>query len=63
MSCGTDNIPQNIPYIQTECGKSLCEILLVPHNIVMHMNNVMSMYCSHLNNVMDEWVSFGWGHF
>ena len=35
------------PHIQTECGEYLgilCEILLVPQNIVMDLNNVMLTY-------------------
>ena len=39
MLCGTDSIPRD-----SECGeypRILCEILSVPHNIVMDMNYVM----------------------
>ena len=47
MLCGTENIPRNILQcfqIQFECGKYqgiFCGIMLVPHNIVMDMRNVM----------------------
>ena len=44
MSCGTDNIPQNIieysPHFKFNMG-IFCGILLVPHNNVMELNNVM----------------------
>ena len=32
---------QNIPHIQSECGESFVRILLVPHNTVMDLNDVM----------------------
>jgi hypothetical protein len=44
MFCGTDNIAQNISHIEFEYGKySLIfhEILSIPRNIVMDLNNVM----------------------
>ena len=37
---GANNISQNIPHIQTEWGK-FRGMLLVPHNIVKNLNNVM----------------------
>ena len=37
MLCGNDNILQNIPHVQFEYN-----VLLVPHDIVMNLNNVMS---------------------
>lgn len=37
--CQTDNIPQNIPYIQSTCEEYF-EIMSVPHNIV-DLNIVM----------------------
>ena len=42
MLCGTDNIS----HIHIECGNYLtmfCGILLVPRNIVMNLNNVLSV--------------------
>ena len=45
MFCGTGNIPQNIPHIQFEYGNHSTifhEILWVPRNIVMNLNNVMN---------------------
>ena len=43
--CGTADIPQNIPIIQLNMGNIrktiLCEILSVPHNVVMDLNDVM----------------------
>lgn len=44
MFYGTHNIPWYIPRIQTKCGKYgkiLHEIVSVPQNIVMELNNVM----------------------
>ena len=37
----------NISHIQTKCGKYhgiFCGLLLVPHNIVMDLNNVMLVH-------------------
>ena len=45
MFCGTDNIPRNTPHIQTECEeypRIFHEILSVPQNTVMNLNNVMN---------------------
>ena len=42
MLCGTDNITWNIPHIRTNMKKYL-EILSVPQNTVMDLNNVMMM--------------------
>ena len=44
MFCGTKCISRNIFRIKTErekYHKVLCEILSVPYNIVMDLNNVM----------------------
>ena len=40
MLCGTNNIQHNILIFRLLMG-ILCVILLVPHNIVIDMNNVM----------------------
>ena len=48
MFCGTAKFHIVFPcitHIQSECGEysgRLCEILLVPENIVMNLNNVMN---------------------
>ena len=39
MSCETNNIVWNIPHIQIECGEYFANILSIPHNIVMDLNN------------------------
>ena len=41
MFCETNNILQNILFVQTRCEKYFCEVLSVPHNIVMDLNNVV----------------------
>ena len=38
MFFGTNNIMQNIPQLKSECG-----ILPVPQNIVINLNNVMTL--------------------
>ena len=50
MFCGVDSFPQNIPHIQTKCGKHsvlLCGILSIPQNIVMDLNNVIIAHGLH----------------
>ena len=47
MLFGTNNIMWNIPHIQTECEKYeriFYEILSVPHNILMDLNNAMNYF-------------------
>ena len=46
MFHGIDNISQTISHIHTECGKYpkiFCGILSIPHNIVMKLNNAMTV--------------------
>ena len=49
--CGTDNISQNIPHVQTGCEeytKIFYRILSVPQNIVMNLNNNMTFPKTHV---------------
>ena len=54
MLCGTNNIQHNILIFRLLMG-ILCVILLVPHNIVIDMNNDMPFVERLLYALFDMW--------
>ena len=51
MFYGTNKISQDIPHIQTKCGKYLGishKILSVSQNIVMDLNNILFQQLQHV---------------
>ena len=48
-------------HIQVECGKhqeTFCGILLVPHNIVMDLKDVMHVFCAfHVKNYVLHYIT------
>ena len=55
MFCGTDNILQNIPYIQSKCGEYFVKYYQSHKTLLwINMNNVMEDFWKVQSNLADE---------